>query len=70
MPRILYTYPHISHGMSATFNTKDPKNDYPTTDEIIRQAKNVGPSSVGTFSDLHWSDFTYVLVISADADVR
>ena len=50
MPRVLYTYPHISRGTSATFNSKDPKNDYPTTDEIICRAKNVGPSSIETFT--------------------
>jgi len=56
--------------MSVTFISKDPKNNYLTTDEIIHQVKNVGPSSVETFSNLHWSDFTYMLTIGADADVR
>ena len=68
MPRVLHTYPHISRGTTATFSSSHPSTDYPTNDEIIRRAKNVGSYSTETFGDLHWGDFCYALAVSTDAD--
>jgi len=68
MPRVLYTYPHISCGTTATFSSSHPSTDYATSDEIICRAKSVGSYSTETFSDLHWGDFCYALAVSTDAD--
>jgi len=62
--------PELAMYLQCTLSVHHPSPPvYPTTDKIIRRVKNVGPSSVETFSDLHWSDSTYALAIGADADV-